>query len=371
MSFSPPWSGTNLPVFEPQPSRPAPRQTVGMIGWLRSNLFNGWFNSLLTLIALGFLWRIVPHLLSWAIFDAVWTGGPNACPPGYQGACWIFIFDKFRVLMLGLYPGDYLWRPILAGGIFFALAAVTVFHLLNPKKLIALWFLLTLPVYWLIAGGLGLTAVDQSLWGGLMLSLGLATIGVLISLPLGILLALGRRSNFAVIRAICVGVIELIRGVPLITILFMASVMMPLFLPVGLNINNLLRVQIGIILFSAAYMAEVVRGGLQAIPLEQYDAAKSLGLNYWKTSALIVLPQALRHVMPSLIGRCIALFKDTSLVIIVGLLDFLGMVKASAQDPEWLGHDAEAYVFCALVFWIICFTMSRYGHSLEHQKKEE
>ena len=371
MDSSPSLPGFNLLVFKPLPQRPAPRRTVGMIGWLRSNLFNGWFNSLITVIALGFLWKTVPPLLSWAIFDAIWIGGSSACPPGYEGACWVFIFNKFRVLMVGLYPGELLWRPILAGLIFIVIALLTLLHLLNPKKLIALWFLIALPVYWLIAGGLGLETVDQSLWGGLMLSLGLAVIGVMISLPLGILLALGRRSNFAIIRATSVGIIEPVRGVPLITILFMASVMMPLFLPVGLNINNLLRVQIGIIIFSAAYMAEVVRGGLQAIPLGQYDAAKSLGLSYWKTTALVVLPQALRHVIPSLIGRCIALFKDTTLVIIVGLLDFLGMVKASAQDPEWLGHDAEAYVFCALVFWIICFSMSRYGRSLEGQKKEE
>ena len=364
-------SGSSLLVFKPRPSLPAPLQTVGIIGWLRTNLFNGWFNSVLTVIALGFLWKIVPPLMSWAIFDAVWTGGSDACAPGYKGACWVFIFNKFRVLMVGLYPGEHLWRPILGGGIFIALAVLTVFHLLNPRKLIALWFLVPFPVYWLIAGGFGLIPVDQSLWGGLMLSMGLATIGILISLPLGILLALGRQSNFAIIKSISVGIIEPVRGVPLITILFMASVMMPLFLPVGMNINNLLRVQMGIILFSSAYMAEVVRGGLQAIPLGQYDAAKSVGLNYWKTTVLIVLPQALRHVIPSLIGRCIALFKDTSLVIIVGLLDFLGMVKASAQDPEWLGHDAEAYVFCAFVFWVICFRMSRYGRFLEHQEKEE
>jgi general L-amino acid transport system permease protein len=368
MNTPPSWSGSGLLVFKPRPARPAPRQTVGIIGWLRANLFNGWFNSLFTVIALGLLWQAVPPLLSWAIFDAVWTGGSDACPPGYEGACWAFIFNKFRVLMVGLYPGDLLWRPLLAGGIFMTLAAVTVLRLMKPGILISLWFLLPVAVYWLIAGGLGLTTVDQSLWGGLMLSSGLATIGVLISLPLGILFALGRQSDVAVVKSVCVGIIEPVRGVPLITILFMASVMMPLFLPVGLNINNLLRVQLGIILFSAAYMAEVVRGGLQAISLGQYDAAKSLGLNYWKTTALIVLPQALRHVIPSLIGRCIALFKDTSLVIIVGLLDFLGMVKASAQDPEWLGHDAEAYVFCALVFWVICFSMSRYGRSLERQK---
>ena len=364
-------SSSNLLVFVPRPSLPAPRQTVGIIGWLGANLFNGWFNSILTLIGLGLLWETVPPLLSWAIFNAVWTGGPADCPAGHNGACWAFIYDKFRILMVGMYPAEQIWRPLLAGGIFVVLGAVTVFRLLNPLRLIALWFLFLLPVYWLISGGLCLTVVDQSLWGGLMLSLGLAFVGILMSLPLGILLALGRYSNFAIIKSICVGIIEPVRGVPLITILFMASVMMPLFLPVGININNLLRVQIGIILFSAAYIAEVVRGGLQAIPLGQYDAAKSIGLNYWKTTVLIILPQALRHVIPSLIGRCIALFKDTSLVIIVGLLDFLGMVKASAQDPDWLGHDAEAYVFCAIIYWVICFSMSRYGHSLEQKKEAE
>ena len=273
--------------------------------------------------------------------------------------------------MVGLYPEEEMWRPVLCGMIFVLLGAVSVFHLIQIKKVVVLWCVLPFPCFWLINGGLGLAVIDQSLWGGLMLSLGLATIGILFSIPLGILLALGRYSNLTLIKGLCVGIIEPIRGVPLITILFMASVMMPLFLPVGMEINNLLRVQIGIIFFSSAYIAEVVRGGLQAIPAGQFDAAKSIGLNYWKTTALVVLPQALRHVIPSLIGRCIALFKDTSLVIIVGLLDFLGMVKASAQDPEWLGHDAEAYVFCALIYWIICFSMSRYGRSLERVRQRE
>jgi len=207
--------------------------------------------------------------------------------------------------------------------------------------------------------------VDQSRWGGLMLSLGLAAVGILVSVPLGILLALGRQSKMGGISAVCIGFIELIRGVPLITILFMASVMMPLFLPPNLQINNLLRVQVGIILFSSAYIAEVVRGGLQAIPKGQIDAAKALGLSPWMVTVFVILPQAVRHVLPALIGRCIALFKDTSLVIIVGLLDFLGMAKAASQDQTWLGHEVEGYVFCAAVYWVICFGMSRYGRSLE------
>ena len=324
---------TDVLIFKPMPDLPAPLMTVGVIGWLRENLFGGWFNSLLTVMALAFLWKTVPPFLSWAFLDAVWTGGSDACPPGQEGACWAFAFDKFRVLMVGLYPAEEMWRPVLCGMILVLLGGVSVFHLIRIKKVVVLWCVLPFPCFWLINGGLGLPVIDQSLWGGLMLSLGLATIGILISIPLGILLALGRYSNLTLIKGLCVGIIEPIRGVPLITILFMASVMMPLFLPVGMEINNLLRVQIGIIFFSSAYIAEVVRGGLQAIPAGQFDAAKSIGLNYWKTTALVVLPQALRHVIPSLIGRCIALFKDTSLVIIVGLLDFLGMVKASAQDP--------------------------------------
>ncbi len=360
-----------LLVFQPKPDRPPPLQTVGVVGWLRNNLFNGWYNSLLTILILLLLVKVVPPLFSWALFDAVWTGGRDACTAGNDGACWVFVADKFRVLMVGMYPAEHLTRPILAGILFVVLSALSIFRLFSARKLVLLWVVGTAGCFWLINGGWGLTVVDQSLWGGLMLSLGLAVIGIMVSIPLGILLALGRYSQLSVIRALCVGIIEPIRGVPLITILFMASVMLPLFLPVGMEINNMLRVQIGIILFSAAYMAEVVRGGLQAIPAGQYDAAKSLGLNYWKTTVLVVLPQALRHVIPSMINRCIALFKDTSLVIIVGLLDFLGMTRASIQDPNWLGFDAEAYVFCAFVYWVICFSMSRYGRSLERQGGNE
>lgn len=358
-------SETQPNVFVPQPALPAPPETTGAIGWARANLFNGWFNSLLTLAALGFLWKTVPPLLSWLLVKASWTRLPAGCPPEHSGACWAFIIEKFRVLMTGLYPEKLLFRPILAGAAFIVLCLLTIFRKLKTTQLVVLWFLLPLAVFWLINGGAGFKTVDQSLWGGLMLSLGLAIVGILFSLPIGILLALGRRSELSAVRSLCTGIIESIRGVPLITILFMASVMLPIFLPEGVNINNLLRVQIGIILFSSAYMAEVVQGGLQAVPPGQVEAAEALGLSRFQTTFYITLPQALRHVIPSLIGRCVALFKDTSLVIIVGLLDFLGMIKASAQDPKWLGHDAEAYVFCAFVYWLICFTISRYGKSIE------
>jgi len=356
-------------VFVPMADLPAPLESVGIFGWLRKNLFSSKINSLLTVIALFFLWKTVPPLISWAITDAAWTFSSTPCGTEKTGACWTFIFVKFRVLMLGLYPEQFLWRPVLAFAVVVLVSVLTTLRLLQTRSLIILWFFLPLPLFFLINGGVGLEVVDQSLWGGLMLSAGLAAIGILMSIPLGILLALGRRSDMVVIKSLSIGIIESIRGVPLITILFMASVMLPIFLPQGMNINNLLRVQIGIILFSSAYIAEVVRGGLQAIPPGQVEAADSLGLKKWMVTCFVVLPQALRHVIPSLIGRCVALFKDTSLVIIVGLLDFLGMIKASAQDPEWLGYDAEAYVFCALVYWIICFSMSQYGKSIERRNK--
>lgn len=350
--------------FTPRPSLPPPVGAAGIPAWIRNNLFSGWFNSVMTLLCLLLLYRALPPIVNWAIIDACWVGGADICSQA-QGACWSFIWHKLRILLIGTYPPELLWRPSLAGIFFVLLTAVTVSGRVKARHLLPAWFLFPFLSIWVIGGGGGLPVVDQSKWGGLMLSLGLAIVGILVSVPLGVLLALGRQSKAGVIKPLCIGIIEPIRGVPLVTILFMASVMIPLFLPPGMQINNLLRVQIGIILFSSAYMAEVVRGGLQAIPRGQLDAAQALGLNYWKVILLVVLPQALRHVLPPLIGRCIALFKDTSLVIIVGLLDLLGMAKAAAQDQEWLGHNAEAYVFCAIVYWCICFSMSRYGRSLE------
>ena len=359
----------DVKIFTPAPDQPPPFESSGILGWLKENLFSTKTNAVLTLLALAFIWKTIPPLISWAFLDATWSVTPVNCPSDRSGACWTFVFVKFRVLMLGLYPKTFMWRPIFA-----AASAATFFRLMTTRLLIMVWLVLPLPIFFLINGsshlqGFGLATVEQSLWGGLMLSTGLAVIGIIWSLPLGVLLALGRRSSLPVVKAICVAFIECVRGVPLITILFMASVMLPIFLPRDLDINNLLRVQIGIIFFSSAYIAEVVRGGLQAVPPGQTEAAHSLGMKSWRVTWLVVLPQALRHVVPSLIGRSVALFKDTSLVIIVGLLDFLGMIKASAQDPEWLGYDAEAYVFCALVYWAICFSMSRYGKSIEKRNQ--
>lgn len=352
-----------LKTFIPSPDAPPPVADAGVLLWLRTNLFSGWFNSVLTVLAVLVLAKTIPPLISWAFTNAVWSGGPDACDGA--GACWAFIADKARVMLIGTYPQELIWRPLAAAILFAGVIAATASGRFGKGVLAGTWPLLFVAAVWLVGGGAGLAEVDQSMWGGLMLSLGLAAVGILFSVPFGIILALGRQSRMAGISSICIGFIELIRGVPLITILFMASVMMPLFLPVNLQINNLLRVQVGIILFSSAYIAEVVRGGLQAVPSGQLDAAKALGLSNWMITLFVVLPQALRYVLPSLIGRCIALFKDTSLVIIVGLLDFLGMVKAASQDQNWLGHEVEGYVFCAVVYWCICFGMSRYGRSLE------
>jgi len=362
-------TGTKLLVFEPMPDLPAPFESTGIMGWTKENLFSSKTNALLTILALLLLWKTIPPLVSWVLIDATWSLGPDPCPDENSGACWTFIFVKFRVLMFGLYPEEHLWRPILAFVLFVCVCGATALRLFITRILIGVWCLLPLLLVWIINGGMGLAPVEQSLWGGLMLSTGLASIGILMSIPIGILLALGRRSRLMVVKSICIGLIEAIRGVPLITILFMASVMLPIFLPQGLNINNLVRVQVGIIMFSSAYIAEVVRGGLQAVPQGQIEAAETIGLKQWMVTFFVVLPQALRHVIPSLIGRCVALFKDTSLVIIVGLLDFLGMIKASAQDPEWLGYDAEAYVFCAFVYWVICFSISQYGKSIEQHNQ--
>ncbi|AVO39689.1 amino acid ABC transporter permease [Pukyongiella litopenaei] len=353
-------------VFKPTPPRPAPSARIGLLAWLRANLFGGWKDTIITLFLLGMLAAVVPRLFDWLVLDATFTGDAGSCRLN-DGACWPFVVDKFNVLMMGVYPQDLAWRPAIAAVALIVLAGLTYTNRLRGFAVIAAWSVLPVFALIMIGGAFGMQDVDQSLWGGLMLSVLLALVGVIVSIPLGVILALGRFYGTPVVKSLCVAFIELLRGVPLITILFMASVMMPLFLPPEVVINNLLRIQIGLILFSAAYMAEVVRGGLQAIPPGQTEASLALGVSRTRTIAFVVVPQALRHVLPPLVGRCIALFKDTSLVIIVGLLDFLGMVKNAALDADWLGFQAEAYIFAAFVYWSICYGLSLYGRELERR----
>ncbi|MBV6750201.1 MULTISPECIES: amino acid ABC transporter permease [Pseudomonas] len=352
-----------------KPDMPPPSNSIGVVAWMRANMFSSWLNTLLTLFAFYLIYLIIPPLLHWAILDANWVGTTRAdCTK--SGACWVFIEQRFGQFMYGYYPPVMRWRVDLT----VLLAIIGVAPLFIPrfprKAIYGLSFLVLYPIiaFTLLRGGyLGLPSVATTEWGGLMLTLVIATVGIAGALPLGIMLALGRRSNMPAVKVVCVTFIEFWRGVPLITVLFMSSVMLPLFLPEGMNFDKLLRALIGVILFQSAYVAEVVRGGLQAIPKGQYEAAAAMGLGYWRAMGLVILPQALKLVIPGIVNTLIALFKDTSLVIIIGLFDLLNSVKQAAADPKWLGMATEGYVFAALVFWIFCFGMSRYSMHLERK----
>ena len=350
-----------MPVERPRPV------TAGPLAWLRANLFNSIPNTILTLAALYLLAAIIPPVVRWALVDAVWHGETGrACRAG--GACWAFIAEKGRFILFGRYPYTEHWRPLFTIVIFIAMILASCDRRLWGRRLAILWLAGLITVGVLMWGGvLGMTYVETSLWNGLPLTLILATLGTVFAFPLAILLALGRRSRLPAVRGICVGYIELVRGVPLITVLFMASVMLPLFLPTGMTIDKLLRAQLAIILFAAAYLAEIVRGGLQAIPRGQYEAADSLGLGYWRRTRLIVLPQALAMVIPPLVNSFIGGFKNTSLVIIIGLFDLLGAANAALTDANWQGFYIEAYVFTAAIYWTFCFFMSRYSQMLERE----
>ena len=352
-----------------KPDQPPPSKVFGPVAWMRQNLFSSWLNTLLTLLSLYLIWLIVPPLLSWSIFDANWVGTTRAdCTK--EGACWVFIQQRFGQFMYGYYPPELRWRVDLTVWLAVLGVAPLFISRFKRKAVYGIGFLMLYPIiaYFLLHGGaFGMPNVATSQWGGLMLTLVIATVGIAGALPLGILLALGRRSKMPAVKVVCVTFIEFWRGVPLITVLFMSSVMLPLFLPEGMNFDKLLRALIGVILFQSAYVAEVVRGGMQAIPKGQYEAASAMALGYWRSMGLVILPQALKMVIPGIVNTFIALFKDTSLVIIIGLFDLLNSVKQAAADPAWLGMATEGYVFAALVFWIFCFGMSRYSMHLERK----
>ncbi|MDB4442786.1 amino acid ABC transporter permease [bacterium] len=344
-----------------------PVTQVGVIGWIRTNLFKGWFNTLLTIITVYCLWEIVPPLIRWAFIDSLWFSTGEECKQ-IDGACWSIIPTNIRFILFGFYPYDQQWRPFVAIVLLIAL----LFYSRNrnhwKKPLAYAWILGLFLMGLLMKGGLfGLSSVESSQWGGLPLTLLLSIFGLTAAYPLGILLALGRRSKMATVKTLSIIYIELIRGVPLISLLFMSSVVFPLFLPEGVNINNIIRAQVAIILFTAAYIAEVVRGGLQAIPRGQYEAAESMGLNYYLTMRLIVLPQALKIVIPPSVQQLISAFKDTSLVVIIALFDVLKTTQTILSDPQWMGFSAEAYIFVALVYFLCCFFMSNYSRRLERE----
>jgi general L-amino acid transport system permease protein len=333
--------------------------------FLKENLFSSWGNALLTtLIVLGLL-NAIPPLVEWGLLEAVWQPDSKACRAA-GGACWGFVAEKHRFILFGTYPYGEHWRPGTATLILLGLWVFSLFRNFWRWWLALVWGFGLLCIGILMWGGaFGLSYVENERWGGLILTLLLTTFGIAFAFPLSILLALGRRSEMPVIRALCVGYIELIRGVPLISLLFMASVMLPLFLPAGVSIDKLLRAQIALILFAAAYLAEVVRGGLQSIPKAQYETAAALGLGYWARTGSVILPQALRIAVPPLVNTLIGFFKDTSLVVVIGLFDLLQAVKVSLNEPAWSGFGVEAYLFAALAYFVFCFAMSRYSKHLE------
>ncbi|NVK19704.1 MAG: amino acid ABC transporter permease [Methylocystaceae bacterium] len=348
---------------------PPPVSTTGPVAWVRQNLVSTPLNTVLTLFALYLIWELLPPILNWAFFEANFIGDDVSACSG-AGACWVFIKTRLGFFTYGFYPDPERWRVDIS---FLLLALVIVPQFIKGfpyKAWIGVAGLTILPVIvgiLLVGGMFGLNHVETHQWGGLMLTLVLSYVGIVAALPFGVILALGRRSEMPTVRLVCVAFIELWRGVPLISVLFMASVMLPLFLPEGWDFEKLLRALIGITMFQSAYMAEVIRGGLQAIPKGQFEAAAALGLGYWRSMGLIILPQALKLVIPGIVNTFIALFKDTTLVLIIGLLDILATVQSSIVDPKWGGVATEGYIFAAFCFWVFCFGMSRYSQALERK----
>ena len=352
----------------------SPRGGNRVVRWLRANLFSTITSSVVTLVLLAVLVKAVVSFTQWGIINAIWSTPANdssACRAARGlGACWAVIPEKYRFILFGTYPYDKQWRPALATLLFIALFYVSCLRSFWRRELILIWAVMLSLIGLLMWGGVpGLEFVSQERWSGLPVTLVLATFGLAFGFPLGILVALGRRSKLPAIRSLCVLYVELIRGVPLISLLFMASVMFPLFMPDGVNLDKLLRAQIAVVLYAGAYLAEVIRGGLQAVPRGQHEAADALGLSYWQKNRLIILPQAIRHVIPPLVNTFIAFFKDTSLVLIIGIFDLLTTAKTAIVDPAWQSFSVEVYVFVGVIYFLFCFAMSRYSRHLEMQGK--
>lgn len=358
-----------------------PSNTTGLGAWLRQNLFATPKDAVLTILALLVLAWLIPDAVNWLFIKAVWSGADRTVcatteqiggiqPAGWSGACWAFVQSRFSMFVFGRYPVEERWRPILVGVMLVALLVPMLIPKVPRKGLNAVLLFIVFPIiafYLLLGGVFGLSHVETSNWGGLMVTLILSFVGIAVSLPAGILLALGRRSKMPVIKTLCIIFIEVIRGVPLITVLFMASVMLPLFLPAGVNFDKFLRALVGVSIFAAAYMAEVIRGGLQAIPKGQYEGADSLGLGYWQKIRLIILPQAIKLVIPGIVNTFIGMFKDTSLVMIIGMFDLLGIINQSFSDATWATAvtPVTGLIFAGFMYWLFCFGMSRYSAFME------
>lgn len=357
-------------TFQPIAPRPAPIRTEGFVPWARANLFGNLPSTMATLVLVGlFLWCL-PGLLDWLVLKAVFVPSHEQCQAARgSGACWGVIGEKYRLIIFGRYPFDQQWRPEIATIALVALLIASCIRVFWKPWLALLWMAVMAFVFGMMHGGIaGLSVVETDRWGGLPLTVMVATLSIVMAFPLAVLVALGRRSKMPAIQTICTIYVELIRGVPLISVLFMASFMFPLFMPPGISIDVLLRVLVGITLFSAAYLAEIVRGGLQAIPKGQQEAADTLGLSFWQTQRKIILPQALAMVVPGVMNSFIAIFKDTSLVTIVSLYELTGaMSLALDSDSDWRPFKIEGYIFITAIYFVFCFSMSRYSLWIEKQ----
>jgi len=365
----------------PIAASPPPASEVGPIHWLRENLFDGVVNSILTVLSILAIVMIVPPLFDWIFLKGVWNADSlGGCREviaathgeGVEGACWAVINERFNQFIFGFYPSELYWRPLLVFALM-AFAAVPVLFDHVPYRKFGLMYSATFPIiaYFLIWGGLGLETVDSDQIGGFLLAVIIGVTGIVASLPIGIVLALGRQSSMFFIKTLCVVFIEFIRGVPLITLLFVASSLLNYFLPPGTSFDLIMRVVIMVTFFASAYMAEVIRGGLAALDKGQYEAADALGLNYWKSTRLIIMPQALKVSIPGIVNTFIGLFKDTTLVSVIGLLDPVGMLNPIRASSAWNGILWELYLFVAVMFWIFCFSMSRYSMYLEKKLKTD
>lgn len=357
-------------VFEPIAPRPAPVSTEGFVPWVRTNLFADW-KSALTTIALAVLFLYgLPKLVNWALVHAVFERSFDACQNARgAGACWGVVAEKYRLILFGRFPFEAQWRPLIAVVLLVSLLVTSCIRAFWKPWLAVAWVVVLGAFFVLMGGGVfGLERVETDRWGGLPLTVMLATLAIAFAFPIAIVVALGRRSKMPAIRTVCTLYVELIRGVPLISVLFMASFMFPLFMPPGTNIDVLIRVLVGMTLFSAAYTAEVIRGGLQAIPKGQQEAADTLGLSYWQAQRKIILPQALTLVVPGIMNNFISMFKDTSLVTIVSLYELTGAMSLALNgDSDWRPFKIEAYIFIAAIYFLFCFSMSRYSLWIEKQ----
>ena len=354
-----------MAVYEIEQTKKAPSTMNGKLRWILDNLVSTPVDVAFSFLILFLLYIIIPPFIDWAIINANFVGNTKADCTG-DGACWIFIIHKIDFFIYGFYPDEEIYRINWIFGLLIVFLALFKYTGKNFTTKIAIFSLFPIISYFLITGGsFGLVEVPTFKWGGLMLTLVISSIGIVLAMPIGIILAFGRQSQLPIVKSLSILYIEFIRGVPLITVLFMGSVVLPMFFPEGMTFDKLLRVLIVVTLFQAAYVAEVIRGGLQAIPIGQYEAADSEGLSYWQKMLLVILPQVIKVSIPNLVGNAIGLFKDTTLVLIIGLFDLLTMVGLTSADSHWTGFETEGYVFVALIFWIFCFSLSRYSKVLE------